>query len=54
MAIYLFVIISLSQLYAVTKILTNKTITERIGAVLGWGLILPPYIWFGWFSGLIF
>lgn len=54
MAIYLFVLMVLSVVFGVIKTIRGSTIEDRVGTVIGTLLVLPLYIWFGWFSGLVF
>jgi len=54
MAIWLFIMLTMNQLYAAITIVTNKTPIDRVGAVITSAILAPPYIWFGWFSGLVF
>ncbi len=54
MAVYLFVLMSVSILVNVIQIIRKSDIGERLGFLVGTSAVMPPYIWFGWFSELIF
>lgn len=54
MAIYLFILLSLGQLFNLVSILRNQDTAKRVGYFLGSLVAVPPYIWFGWYSGLVF
>lgn len=54
MAIYLFVMLTIGQIVTIAGILTGKRLADRITSAMAWGMVLPPYIWFSWFSGLVF
>lgn len=54
MAIYLFILLSISILANIIRIIREPNFWERIGVLVGMSVVVPPCIWLGWFSGLIF
>ena len=54
MAIYMFILLSLGQLVNVVNVLRHRDTATRVGYFLGSLVAVPPYIWFGWYSGLLF
>lgn len=54
MAIYLFILLTLAQLCRIIGCVGSNIPGRRVIYLTGMLLTLPPYVWFGWYSGLIF
>ena len=54
MAIYLFVLLSISQVRNVCVCVREDTVGGRVGALAASSLYVVAYVWYGWYSGLVF
>ncbi len=54
MTIYLFVLMGFSVLRALVLLACEEEIAKRVGCILGIAISLPAFVWFGWYSGLLF
>ena len=54
MAIYLFVLLFFGLLINLCQCVFGKDRPTQIGCLIEVIITLPPYIWYGWGSGLVF